>query len=1185
MSCGAALERRCPSCGEPVPPQARFCMSCGAQVDGGPPAAGRGPGPAQGAAPPSRGTWRPAAPAEERRQVTVLFADLSGYTAVAERMDPEAVKAMVDRCLRRLGDEVERFGGTVDKYIGDNVMALFGAPVAHEDDADRAVRAALAMQAAMEELNAEAQEAYGVSFALRIGVNTGEVLAGAVGDAYTVTGDTVNVAARLQAAGRPGTITVGERTVRATEGAIEYSSLGGLTLKGKAEPVPAWEAVGATAQPVRRVRAPTESPLVGREDELALIESTYARVTREGRPHLVTLIGQAGVGKSRLLRECERMFAGQAPEPVVREGRCLPFGSSIVFWALGEVLRAECGIVDGDPAEVASAKLSRHLSELFAASTDEPGESSERKAALIGRLLGIGEPAELPAAETEDPARMRESFFSALRSVIEAMALRRPLVLAFEDIHWADEGMLELIEYLAQWVRAPLLLLCLARDELLERRSSWGGGRRRASNIFLEPLSADETRDLISALLPGDQGEELVATVAERAGGNPFFVEEMVRLVSEEGSGEADLPDTVQALLAARLDSLDPFERRLVQQAAVVGRTFWEDSLAPVAREEGRDLHSALGALREKDIVVPGTGSLLAGEPELAFKHVLIRDVAYGMLPKAVRARKHFEVGGFIEQRAGDRTDEVVALLAEHYSRAAALAGEARFAAAELDPIHEKAVHFLEAAGDAAAAFYSNPEAFSHYQQARELFGGARGRADGDEAAGDGTLARIGEKQGDVALRLGRVDAAIEVWGDCLDYHRGREDLARVADLHRKIGAGLWHKGERKQAIEHHQKGINLLKDGPPCLELVRLYEEAAWLYMQTGDNMLAIYAAEKSLRLAERLGETRAASRAHGIFGRVFGRIGDAAKARENLERSVELARGSDESEAILALLALGHHLETFEADYPAAEGAYAEALAQAEQVGDVPAQVELQSALAQLAVYRADWDGVRRASDAAAELSEREGLVGKLCLPYTLRALLQWREGDWDDAERLYRRAHELAEQVGWSEVAFASLFGLAVTLRDRGDTAGAVTAIAQALDVCERAGLIAQSIQASSARAVTLALAGKAEAAREAAEEAVELAGRLHYPIGSAAALEADGATSEGADALESLREAHEQWTALGRPLDAARCQLLLGRALREEDSAAAAKALEVARDAFEALGVPHQAERARELAVAG
>src|SRR5947208_10297965 len=398
----------------------------------------------------------------------------------------------------------------------------------------------------------------------------------------------------------------------------------------------------------------------------------------------------------------------------------------------------------------------------------------------------------------------------------------------------------------------------------------------------------------------------------------------------------------------------------------------------------------------------------------------------------------------------------------------------------------ERAVRFLEEAGDAAGQLYSNREAVSHYRHAREI-------GSTDPAA----PVRIGEKLGDVSLRLGRVDEAIGVWQECLEYHRGQEDLERVADLHRKIGAGLSHKGERKAAIEHYQKGINLLKDGPPRLELVRLYEEAAWLYLHTGDNMLAIYASEKALRLAERLGETRAASRAHGIFGRVFGRIGDMPKARENLERSVELARGLDQSETILALLALGHHLEVFEADDAGAERAYDDALALAEEVGDVPARVELLAARAQLAFHRADWDAVQAASDASVELAEREGLVGKLCLPMAMRGWLAWREGNWEAAEQRFGRAHELAEQVGWSEVAFSALFGLAATLRDREDHAEAAGALDRALEVCERAGLIAQQIQAASARAVVLAAQGDVEAAREAAEQAAEQAERVPYP----------------------------------------------------------------------------------------
>jgi class 3 adenylate cyclase/tetratricopeptide (TPR) repeat protein len=1152
MSCGSALERRCPVCDTPLPPEARFCMSCGTPLD-------------QVARTPV-----PTAPLpEERRRVTVVFADLSGYTAVAERMDPEAVKGLVERCLRRLGDEVERHGGTVDKYIGDNVMAIFGAPVAHEDDAERAVRAALAMQNAMADINEGLDETHGVSFALRVGVNTGEVLAGAVGRDYTVIGDTVNVAARLQTAGRPGSVTVGERTQRATSHAVEYRELEPLELKGRSVRVRAWEAVGViAAQPAGRVLGRSEAAFVGRRDELRLINSLYRRVVTERRPHLVTVIGQAGVGKSRLMRELESQLERHRTPPTVRQGRCLPYGSSVVFWALGEVVRDECGIVDSDPAELAWEKMLAKVEML------ERVGDAKRTAALMGRLLGIEAPPDVPLPDIQDPQRMRESFFAAVQTAIEAMAWRNPLMLVFEDIHWADQGMLDLIEHLGQWVRGPLLILCLARDELLERRPGWGGGRRGASSVFLEPLSQDETCDLISNLISGgalDSG--LVPVVAERAGGNPFFAEEMVRLLAAEGgSNGGELPDTVQALLAARLDSLDPFERRLVQHASVVGRTFWQGSLTPVAEGEGRDLSQALAALQEKDIVVPGEGSRLAGEPELAFKHVLIRDVAYGMLPKAVRARKHFDVGSFVEERAGDRTDEVVALLAEHYGRAAALGREATLEASELERIERKALHYLEAAGDAALTFYSNAEAFAHFDSAREL---ARRH---DPAA----LARIGEKQGDAALRLGRVDAAIEVWEACLEHHRGEENLERLADLHRKIGSGHWHRGDRRAAIEHHQKGINLLKDGPPCVELVRLYEEAAWLYMQTGDNMLAIYASEKALRLAERMGETRAASRAHGIFGRVFGRIGDMAKARENLERAVELARGSDEGETILALLALGQHLEVSEADYEKAQSAYADGLALAEEIGDVPSQVELHAALGWLALYRADWDGMRESSDASARLSEQQGLAGKLCLPYVLRGILRWREGRFDESVRLFRQAHELAEQVGWSEAAFSALFALAIALRDQADFAGAVTTLGQALDVCERAGLIAQSIQATAARAEAYAMSGREEQGREAAAEAVELAERLHYPVGHAAALQADGFTSGD---LEKLTEARRAWLDIGRPLDAARVRLLAGRLARDIGSELASTILEEAAADYDALAVPPLAQRARELLAVG
>ncbi len=612
--------------------------------------------------------------------------------------------------------------------MGDNVMALFGAPVAHEDDAERAVRAGLGMQEAMGEINEQLAVTHGTTFSLRVGVNTGEVVAGAVGDAYTVVGDAVNVASRLQSAAERGSVTVGERTMRATLGGIEYRELVPLTLKGKAEPVPAWEAIAAVAaQPARRPVG-ARSPLVGRAHELDLLESLAQRVGREGRAHLVTVVGEAGVGKSRLLSEVKQRLVEWPDGPTLREGRCPAYGSSVVYWALGEVLREEFEIDEADSAEMAWRKLADGV-EGRLGSNGGPGEP-RRQATTIARLLGIGPSQELPSADDEDPQRLRESFFAAIRALIEAIARERPLVVAFEDIHWADDGMLDLIDHLAQRVRAPLLLLCLTRDALFERRADWGSGRRNATSLGLEPLSDQEARELASALLPSGGAGPAAALVAERSEGNPLFAEEIARHLTEEAGEQGELPDSVQGVLAARLDSLPAFERHLIQHAAVSGRTFWPGSLMSIAQQEGGDLAEALSSLEDKDFVVGSTGpTRLGGEREFAFKHVLIRDVAYGMLPKAVRARRHYEMARYIEERAGDRAEEVVGLLAEHYGRAAALARESHLEQALREELESKALELLETAGDGAAALYSNAEAFDHYSSACELDGADSGLA------------------------------------------------------------------------------------------------------------------------------------------------------------------------------------------------------------------------------------------------------------------------------------------------------------------------------------------------------------------------------------------------------------------------------------------------------------------------
>ena len=1155
MSCGASLSLTCESCGATAPPGARFCMECGSPL---------------GASAPRKSSTAADSASEERRTVTVLFADLSGYTAVAERLDHETVKTLVERCLSRFATEVELFDGHVDKYIGDNVMAVFGAPVAHEDDAERAVRAAFGMQSAMVELNRGLLAEFGFELALRVGVNTGEVLAGRIGDSYTVVGDAVNVAARLQVAAPAGEILVGERTHRLSGAAVVYGPPQQLELKGKSERVEAWQALELRAAARPSSFGTRSTPFVGREEELAGLANLFERVVRDETPQLFTVVGQAGMGKSRLLLEFEETISMSPLTPRIRRGRCLAFGQGIAYWPLAEMLRTECEIDEGEDAHVAARKLRDRIVPLLAAKGE--ADQVDRRIAPLARLIGAGPLVGENPLEQTDQQSAREAFFGVVRTVLEALAEERPLVLAWEDIHWADEGTLDLIDYLSRWLRAPVLQVCLARDELIERRPSWSSTRRGASVAFLEPLAPVEAQTLIESLLQfsGTVGEH-ARLLAERSGGNPLFAEAMVQTVSEQDSPALlDLPDNVHGLLAARLDSLQPFERQLVAHASVLGRTFWRSALEPVADSAGRDLHEGLTSLREKDILLPGDRQTPSGERELAFKHVLIRDVAYEMLSKGVRARKHAEVAAFILERAGGQREGTVGLVAEHYARAASFAAEAHLQPDEQAELRRLAVNYGEGAGDAAIALYSNREALAYYDAAAALI-------DGEEEAAQ----RIAEKSGDVSLRLGRVDSAIALWSGCLEYHGAQGDQQHVAELHRKVGAALAHKGERKSAIEHHQLGINLIKDADPSLTLVRLYEEAAWLYMQVGDNMLAIYASEKALRLAESLGEARAASRAHGIFGRVFGRIGDAAKARENLERAVELARESDEGETVLALLALGHDLEHTEGQYEEAGNRYREALSLAERIGDVTAQIELQAALAQLAFYRCDWDRVREASDASAELAEREGLIGKLCLPNVLRGRLAWRDGDWESSERLLTSARELAERVGWSEVTFNALLALAATMRDRADYDAAEAALRDGLAVCERAGLVPQSVQAYTALAIVSTLAERADMAADAAARAGDLAQRVHDPAGQASALEATGIVAEPGKAIEDLDGARAMWQELGRPLDVGRCEMLLGRRLLECDHEKGVQMVLAAAERFEQIGVAHLVARARAL----
>nr|MBA3383196.1 AAA family ATPase [Actinomycetota bacterium] len=545
--------------------------------------------------------------------------------------------------------DIERFGGTVEKFIGDAVMAVFGAPVAHEDDPERAVRAALAVrETALED----------GGFQVRVAVNTGEALVAlgahpAEGEAM-VAGDVVNTAARLQSAAPANGILVGEQTYRATDRAIEYRDHQSVQAKGKAAPVVAWEAVQARSRFGVDVARSYNTPLVGREQELELLVAALARSQDERAPQLVTLVGVPGIGKSRLLAELLGAIDRGDQLVTWRQGRSLPYGEGVSYWALGEMVKAQAGILETDAPDEAAAKLGDAVRRLLSDSTESTWIESHLKP-----LAGIG--------ADETTGDRRGEAFAAWRRFFEALGEQRPLVLVFEDLHWADDGLLDFVDHLVDWLSdVPVLVVATARPELLSRRPAWGGGKANAAIVSLSPLSDDETARLVHALLEQSVlPAEVQSALLERAGGNPLYAEEFVRMFGERGRTDADLPESVQGIIAARLDGLPGEDKELLQDAAVVGKVFWSGALAEIGHRERSVVEDRLHALERRELVRRERRSSVAGESEYAFRHLLVRDVAYGAIPRATRAERHRRAAEWIE--ALGRPEDHADLLAHHY--------------------------------------------------------------------------------------------------------------------------------------------------------------------------------------------------------------------------------------------------------------------------------------------------------------------------------------------------------------------------------------------------------------------------------------------------------------------------------------------------------------------------------------
>jgi class 3 adenylate cyclase/tetratricopeptide (TPR) repeat protein len=604
---------------------------------------------------------------QERKLVAVLFADVSGSTGLGERLDPETLKEVMDAYFEAMKRAIEWAGGTVEKFIGDAVMAVFGVPTAHEDDATRALRAALRMRQELEALNRSLLEAHGLTLAMRVGVGMGEVVAVTSprpGEGM-VTGDAVNVAARLEQSAEPGQIRVSERAARAARG-FHLVEMGPLQLKGKQLEVHAYELVGESAG---ERRPPAHgAPLVGRERELALLETVYDRVAIDGHPHLVTVYGDPGVGKSRLIAEFGALAARRDVPPAVVRGRCLPHGEGVPYWPLAEILKGHAGVLDSDPPRLALQKVEMLGKELL---SPELSPDPPRATAALAFSVGLQHPQSTIAEE--EPRRVRMEISSAWRSYFSALARRGPTIAVVEDIHWADGALLDLLEELADHVEGPLLILCPARSELTGHRPGWGGGRWNFSSLLLEPLTTEESERLVRFLLGDAELPDLVrGRILDRGGGNPFFLEEIARHVLEEAGGmdRVDIPDTVQGVLAARMDLLGQLEKRTLQSASVVGRVFWIGPLARLVESDRARLEEALARLEDRGLVHARLSSSMAGEREYLFKHVLTRDVAYDSLPRRQRASAHAEVAAWIEETAGERWPEFVELLAHHYAEA-----------------------------------------------------------------------------------------------------------------------------------------------------------------------------------------------------------------------------------------------------------------------------------------------------------------------------------------------------------------------------------------------------------------------------------------------------------------------------------------------------------------------------------